>query len=474
MKTWARIPVRSVCVLLITVIFLSGCYATTASLKPPLEDEGEVFLYVQPFSGEMERLRFSLSEVAALRDDGTAFPLSLAISDFNVSVMSRQRLVASGALPPGSYVGLSFLAANALFKSAEGENDLVMPEKPLLSGFPFEVRRGKASVITGVFRFAESVQDRIGFNPSFSLFPPEPPITALTGYVVNYRSNNITVFNKKSGQVSGVIATGMGPRGMALDKVRQKAYIALAGDDAVDVLDIASGNIEHRILLTTGDRPQEPALTPDGHLLVTANKGSDTVSILDTASFIELDKITVGKGPNSVLIEPAGRKAYVFNTLSDTISIIDLANRSVIATIAADAGPLRGQLNLNGDRLSVIHGHSSYLTVIDPQTLSVLQRISVGMGASALKIDTRTDRLFLGNRMDSLVSVYERALELPTDTIQATGGVACIAIDNDENNLYLVIPRKKALMSINIVSNRTVAEFDVGDGAYWVTLMGER
>jgi len=393
---------------------------------------------------------------------------------FSMSVMRRQRIVASGLLPPGSYRGLSFRATDAFFKGAEGEYALLVPEKPQLTGLLFEVRKGKSTVIAGTLRAAEAVQDKSSFSPSFSLVHPDQPIAALTGYVVNYGANNITVFNKKSGQVTGVIATGMGPRGIALDRGRQRAYVTLAGDDAVDVIDVAVGDIVHRIPLLTGDHPQEPALTPDGRFLVTANKGSDTVSIIDSVSFIELEKITVGKGPNSVLVDPAGRKAYVFNTLSDTISIIDLAKRSVVATIATDAGPLRGQLSLNGDRLSVIHSRSSYLTLIDPRTLAILRRISVGMGASALKLDTRTDRIFLGKRTDPLVSVYEPALELPTDTVPAGGGVSCIAIDNDENNLYLVIPRKKTLMSVNIVSNQPVAELDVNEGAYWVTLMGER
>ncbi len=459
---------------LIGVVFFSGCYATSASLKPPLDEEGEVFLYVQPFPGEAERIRFGLSEVAALRDDGREFPLSLAVSDFSISVMSRQRLVASGTLPPGSYTGLSFRAVNPFFRGAEGESALVVPENPLLAGFPFEVRRGKSSVIAGTFRPAEAVIERSGFSPSFLLVHPDQPIPALAGYVANYGSNNITVFNKKSGQVVSVIATGMGPRGIALDKGRQRAYVALAGDDAVDVIDVAAGDIVHRIPLSTGDRPQEPALSPDGRFLLTANKGSDTVSIIDPVSLIELERISVGKAPNAVLFDPAGRRAYVFNTLSDTISIIDLAARQVSATISTDAGPLRGQMNRKGDRLYVIHALSSYLMVIDTTTLSALQRISAGTAMSALKVDTRTDRIFLGKRNDPVVSVYEPALEMPTDTILAGGGISCMAIDGDENNLYLVLPRKKTLLGINIISNQTVAELDVGEGAYWVTLMGER
>jgi len=473
---------RRLCFLLITVVFLSGCYATSARLKPPLEEEGEVFLYVQPLPGEAERLRFIISEIVARRDDGREFPLTLALSEFSVSAVNRQRLVASGRVPPGSYRGLAFRAREAFLKGEEGENALLVPEEPLLAPFPFEVRKGRASVLEGTLRPTEAVRDRFSFSPSFFLIRPERPITALMGYVANYGSNDITVFNKKAARVVDVIATGAGPRGIALDQARQRAYVALAGEDSVDVIDLASDEIIHRIALAAGDRPQEPALSPDGRILLTANKGSDTVSVIDTVSFIELERIGLGplptqertsggSGPNSVLIDPTGRRAYVFNTLSDSISIIDLAAsdfaaRRVTATISVDAGPLRGQLNRKGDRLYVIHSLSSYLTVIDPSSLSVLQRISVGTGASALQIDARTDRIYLGRRFDPLVSVYEPGLDMPIDRIPAGGGVSSMAIDGEENDLYLVVPRKNSLKSVK--------ELDIGEDAYWVTMMGQR
>jgi YVTN family beta-propeller protein len=465
---------RRIYCLLITVVFLSGCYATGARLKPPLEEEGEVFLYVQPLSGDAERLRFDLSEITARRDDGREFPLKLAIAEFNVSAINRQRFVASGRVPPGRYKGLVFRAHEAFLRGEEGENALLVQEEPLLEPFPFEVPKGRASVLEGTLRPKEAIRDRFSFRPSFSLAHPKRPITALMGYVVNQGSNDITVFNKKAGEVVDVIATGADPRGIALAQAQQRAYVALAGEDAVDAIDVSSNEIIHRIVLVAGDRPQEPALTPDGRMLVTANNGSNTVSIIDPASFIELERINVGNGPNSVLIDPSGKKAYVFNTLSDSISIIDLAARQVTATISVDAGPLRGQLNRNGDRLYVIHSHSSYLSVINPSSLAIVQRISVGSGASALKVDTRTDRIYLSRRFDPLVSVYQPGMDMPIDMIPAGGNVSCMAIDGEENELYLVVPQKNLLQSVNLISNRTITELDIGMDAYWVTMMGER
>ena len=460
--------------LLVAVVLLSGCHASTALLKQPLTEEGAVMLYAQPIPDVVDRIRFRISDIVARRDDGGEFPLTLSISEFSAGEFNRQRFVASGVVPPGSYVGLAFHVSDAFLGGETGEHSLLVPEGPVLSPFRFEVRKGKAFLIEAAFRSADALRERYGFTPSFTLLHPERPIMALLGYVVNYGSNNITVFDKKSGQVVDVIETGAGPRGMALDQTQRRAYVALADEDAIDVLDVSSNEIINKIVLSAGDRPQEPVLTRDGRILMTANKGSDTVSVIDPVAFIERERISVGKGPNAVLIDSAGKKAYVFNTLSDSISIIDLVKMVVIATLSTDAGPLRGQLNRKEDALYVIHALSPYLSIIDAATLSLRHRTYVGPGASSLKVDVDTDRLYLGKRHDPVVSVFNPGIDVPVDTIAAGGGVTAMAIDGEENNLYLVVPGNNFLRSVNIIRNRMVTEIDAGADAYWVTVMGER
>jgi YVTN family beta-propeller protein len=465
---------RRVRFLFIAVVLLSGCHGTPALLKQPLVEEGSVFLYVQPFPAEAEQVRFHMSEVIARREDGGEFPLTPVITEYSVDAIKRQRLAASGIVPPGQYTGLAFGASDAFLKGEAGENSLLVPEEPVFVPFSFEVRKGKSFLIEGTFRPEEAVRDRFSFSPSFALVHPKLPITALMGYVSNSRSHNITVFNKKSGQVVDVIETGAGPQGIVLDQVQRKAYVALADEDAIDIIDVARDEIIHRIVLSAGDRPQQPALTPGGRLLVTANVGSDTVSIIDPLSFIELQRISVGRGPNAVLIDSSGRRAYVFNTLSDSISIVDIAAGRVTATISTDAGPLWGQMNRKEDSLYVIHSFSPYLSVFDTSNLSLRQRIYVGSGASFLKVDVTTDRIYLARRNDPVVPVYTPGLDVPVDRITAGGGISSMTIDGEENNLYCVIPQDNILKSISLIGYQEVMEFDVGEGAYWVTLMGER
>ena len=465
------------CLLLSAFCLLSllACQATLSRLKPPLEEEGELYLYIQPFPQEAERLRFTIEKVYAVSGDGREIPLELRLREVKSSETRRQRLLAHGQLPPGAYVGISFRIKNAILKAEEGEVSLLVPEVPARTDFPFFVIRKKAYVISLTFKYGESVSGGIHFNPVFSALIPSKPIVSLTGYVTNTGSNNITVFDKKLGQVAGVIATGKGPAGMALDQRLRRVYVALSGEDAIEVIDVTGGEIINRVRLNQGDRPQDLALTPDGRFLLAVNVGSNTVSFIDSISLFELGRVNVGNGPHSILIDPiTGRRAYVFNRLSSTISVLDIPNRGIVTTLSTDPGPLKGQFNRRGDRFYVIHELSSFLTVINPSSLSVVRRFQVRLGMNSIKVDARTDLVYLGRKNDIVVEVYDPSSFVSVDTVRTGGTIAHMTIDGEENNLYLVNEDTKSVIINNLVSKRTVYEIDVGEGPYWIVVIGER
>jgi len=462
---------------LVFSLFLSGCQMKSVLLKPAAPegtDYGEVLLYAQQFPQEADRLRFSIGSVSAVREDGMVFPLSLSLSEFRGRDMKRQRLTASGWLPPGQYTGFLFKIRDASLEVEEGEANLLVPEQPVVTDFLFDISKKKSYVMWLGFNYIKSIREGFGFSPSFSVFSPERPVAALLGFVANYDSNNITVFDKKSMQVIGTMTAGMGPGGIAIEQRLGLAYVTLAGDDSVDVIDVTSGELINNIKLSPGDHPREPAITPDRRLLLTANSGSDTVSFIDPSSFIELTRVPVGNGPNSIVIDPAGRRAYAFNTLSSTISVIDLASRSVVAAISTEPGPFRGQFNREGNRLYVVHEWSSYVTVIDPFSLSVLSRIRVGMGVNTLKLDTRTNHLYISKKDNALIEVYDPISSIPVDYIKGEESASYMTIDSQENNLYLVIPETQTVLIVDIISKKVVASIDVGRKPNWVTMMGER
>lgn len=457
---------------------LFGCEAVITQLRPPLEQEGEVYLYLQPFPQEAERLRFTIERVFAVSQDGREIPLNLSLREIKGPNVRRQRLLASGDLPPGPYIGLSFKVKDAIVKveDEEGESEaaLLESEGPTRVNFSFSVARKKGLVLSLTFKYHESIRDRIHFAPDFTVFVPGKPLNNLIGYVSNSGSNNIMVFDRKALQVVGVIPTGRGPAGMALDQRRLRAYVCLPDEDAIEVIDVTTGDIINRARLNYGDRPRELALFSNGRALLIVNTGSNTVSFIDSDSLLELARINVGNGPRSISIDQTGRRAFVFNTLSSAISVLDVGTRSIVTTITTDPGPVRGHFNRRGDRLYVIHELSSFLTVINSSPLSIFRRFQVKIGMDSIKVDNRTDFVYLGKKMNPTVEAYDPSSFVPIDSVSTGAGVVYMAIDRDENNLYLVNAQNKRVLISNLVSKKIVSEMDVGEDPYWVTMVGEQ
>jgi len=455
-------------------LLLSACEAKPSLLKPRLDEEGQLFVYLQPLPEEADRLTFRLEGMSTIREDGSPAPLSLHIHDIGGKGFRRERLLAFGALPPGQYSGLSFRVTGATLKGEEGEITLSVPKDIPKMSHPFPISKRKALVLSLKFRYRDSVSNGFRFAPSFSVEVPGKLPTGLIGLVSSRGTNTVTIFDKASGRVAAIVPTGSSPTGMAMDPVSRRAYVALSGEDAVETIDLLGNAVIGRGPLAVGDNPEELALLPDGKTLLVANTGSNTVSFVDAASLIETKRIQVGTGPQSVLVDRTGRRAYVFNANSNTISVLDVVAGAVVATIATESGPVRGQFNRGGNRLYVLHRQSPYLVVLDPVTLSVVRRVHVGSGGASLKVDARTDLIYLARQRTGEIAVYDPFSFLPIDIYRTGGDAAYLTIDGEGNNLCAVLPGESGLRMVRLVGKETVFETEVGEDPFRVALMGER
>jgi hypothetical protein len=93
---------------------------------------------------------------------------------------------------------------------------------------------------------------------------------------------------------------------------------------------------------------------------------------------------------------------------------------------------------------------------------------------NSIKVDPRTDFVYLGRKNDVVVEAYEPNSFVPVDIVKTGGTSAYLVIDGEENNLYLVNADMNTLLVSSLVSKRMFFEIDVGEGPYWVSVMGER
>ncbi|MES2201678.1 MAG: beta-propeller fold lactonase family protein [candidate division FCPU426 bacterium] len=124
-----------------------------------------------------------------------------------------------------------------------------------------------------------------------------------------------------SGDLTG--PAGKGTR-VRVDRVRH-----IANEGSVSVLDLASGKLVTEILV--GLHPSAVALTPNKKLLVVANAGSDSLSVIDTRhdSLLSTESLRwhpgdfFGASPNALAFDPKGKTLYVCHGTQNAVAVLD-------------------------------------------------------------------------------------------------------------------------------------------------------
>jgi hypothetical protein len=460
---------------LLSFAILTGCQTAGKGtiVLAPLREDGEVFLYLERFTGsESDRLEFTIDGVALVRPDGSEAPLQLALTQVSREALRWQRLLAWGRVAPGTFAAVKIRVGRATVAGPEGKSDLLVSKEPLRVDVPVAVERGQARLATLALQGGATGDQGFAFVPRFVAGMPPNTIVALTGYCTSTTTASVAVFDKVRGGVVAMFPTGAEPKGIALDG-QGRAYVALSGSDELQVLDLSTGAEVGRVALRPGDRPRDVAITPDGRVVLVTNPGSRTASFVDASALVETSRVSTGEEPVALLMDRAGRRALVFNFWSSNITVIDVASRAVAMVVATDAQPLRGQFDRSGTRLYVINGYSPYLSVLSVPDFATVGRFLIGAGARSIQVDPRTDMVYVGSG-DPGVRVFNPVTFVQFGTVKLPGEVSWMTVDPVSNTLYGLMPTVGAVAGVDLTSLVPVSRADVGEGTYAVVVVEGR
>ena len=221
-----------------------------------------------------------------------------------------------------------------------------------------------------------------------------------------------------------------------------------------------------------GGAGRAPART----LLVVANKGDHTVSILDPATGRRLAVVEEsGVTGHEVAVSPDGRTAYVpiygnagvgrAGTDGRTMDVIDIASGKRTATI--DFGrpdrPHHPHFGPDG-RLYVTTEITDSISVVDPRTQAVVQRIPTGQGESHMLALTKDGRrAYTSNVHAGTVSAVDLTGARPSVSIAVCPVAQRIALSVDDTMVFTADQEQPRLAVIDTRTNAV---------ARWVALPG--
>lgn len=184
----------------------------------------------------------------------------------------------------------------------------------------------------GIFHIAMTPDGRLGM--AAELRPKNLPPLAHVAHGAVF-TNAIAVFGNEIGETVHVPIDELDryftpPFGIAISADRRYAYVSTTGSDSVTVIDIPRMVAYLKSLDTDGRR-----------LLATDLSAS--------ANYV-IARIPTGNAPKGLVLSGDGKRLYVANRLSDNVSVIDTATRKTIANLAI-AGPGKITAQRRGEKL---------------------------------------------------------------------------------------------------------------------------
>ena len=208
----------------------------------------------------------------------------------------------------------------------------------------------------------------VGTSPAGIAVTPD----ANFAYVANRDSGTVSVFNTLTNATATIPGVGSILQGVAIAPDGKTVYVA-GGPAAgtVSVINTVVNTVGTPI--PVGSEPIGIAITPDGKFAYVANNGSNTISVISTATnsvvnTIDLALAVPGGQPSDVAISPDGGFVYVTSISTDSVLVIATASNTVVGTILTGSQPAGVSVTPNGADLFVTNFLSNTVSEISTST----------------------------------------------------------------------------------------------------------
>ena len=237
------------------------------------------------------------------------------------------------------------------------------------------------------------------------------------------------------------------------------AYITNSGSNSVSVIDTATDTVVATI--PVGTEPLGVAVNATATRVYVTNRGSATVSVIEAATHSVVASVPVGAEPAGVAVNRAGTRIYVANFAANALTVIDGAGNSVIAVVPVGRGPFGVAVNPAGTRVYVANRTAATVSVVDAATDAVVATIGTGFEPNGIAVSADGSRVYVGSTIELGVTVIDAATNTVVDSLSAANGVAfAVATGSADGRVY-----SRSLQS-------TIAVNDLAGGAPVVWQVG--
>jgi len=161
-------------------------------------------------------------------------------------------------------------------------------------------------------------------------------------YAADQTSNTVSVIDPVENKLLGVIRLGdpvpgaLSPlykgqllvHGLGYSPDSKTLAIVSVGSNSVTLIDTATNKVKGVVYV--GRSPHEAFFTPNGRELWVTVRGENYVSVIDPARMKETSRIDLQNGPGMTMFGPDGKYAFVCSSFAPELAVIDVASHKVI------------------------------------------------------------------------------------------------------------------------------------------------
>jgi YVTN family beta-propeller protein len=236
------------------------------------------------------------------------------------------------------------------------------------------------------------------------------------------------------------------------------------GSNSVTFIDTATNAVKQTRYV--GRSPHEAFFSPDGKEVWVAVRGEDYIQVLDGKTFEPTARITVPNGPGMTIFAPDGRYAYVCSSFTPETVVIDAQAKTIVGRVKQES-PFCPDIAATPD------GRQVWMTLKDTGKVMVFDARPPFAVLKVLDTGAITNHVnFVRNAAGQFAYVTVGSQNMVkvfrTDTFVQTASVAVGALPHglwpsgDGSRVYVGLENADAVAAIDTASNTVVATIPIG------------
>src|SRR5246127_398286 len=309
---------------------------------------------------------------------------------------------------------------------------------------------------------------------------PDIPISSHDRvYAADQTSNTVSVIEPAENKLLGVIRLGdpipgaLSPlykgqllvHGLGYSPDSKTLAVVSIGSNSVTLIDTATNRVKGVVYV--GRSPHEAFFTPDGKELWATVRGEDYVSVVDPVRMRETRRVRTANGPGMVLFRPDGRYAFVPSSFAPELDVVDTRSYEVVARVP-QASPFSPNLAVSRDGSEVWFtlkdsGKTQLMSAQPP--FRILATLDTGPITNHVTLVENSNGKFAYVTVgeENAVKVFRRGEKPELIATISTGDLPHgIWGSGDGTRVYAGLENQDAVIAIDTITNKIIATIPVG------------